>query len=687
MTNRLAGETSPYLLQHRDNPVDWYPWGAEALTRAREQDRPVLLSIGYSACHWCHVMERESFEDPATAAVMNEGFVCIKVDREERPDLDSIYMSAVQQLTGSGGWPMTVFLTPQLKPFFGGTYFPPEPRYGMPGFVQLLEAVLDAYRGRRDEVERTAEQLTVSISAELANALGANLDRGILDAAAANLRKAFDPVEGGFGGAPKFPQAMALDFLLRQHAATGDPEALRVVQASLQKMAEGGIHDQLGGGFHRYATDGAWQVPHFEKMLYDQALLAPVYLHAFQLTGDAGYRRAAEGVLDYVLRDLTSPEGGFYSAEDADSEGEEGLFYTWPWDELVEAVGDDLEVVAATYGASPAGNWEGRNILHLAAPRAEVARRLALDPAGYDARLEAARGRLLAARVTRPRPPRDEKILTAWNGLLLAALAEAGAVLERADYLEAARANAELLTRELLVDGRVRRTYREGEARLNGYLEDYACLAHGLLALYQAEFDPRWFLAAREVAEAMLARFRDPAGGIFFSTSDDHEQLLYRPKDFDDNAVPSGNSVAAEVLLVLALLSGEDRYRAVTEEILTSLAPSMGSHPLFFGRLLGVLALFLGNPVEVAISGYVHSEEAQAMLREVRRRYIPNMVVAAGPPGAADPPLLAGRTDRGAAAAFYVCRDFTCASPVTEAAAVVAALGLAAPAPEGFEVL
>jgi uncharacterized protein YyaL (SSP411 family) len=685
--NRLAGETSPYLLQHRDNPVDWYPWGEEALARARREDRPILLSIGYSACHWCHVMERESFENAATAQRMNDGFVCIKVDREERPDLDSIYMSAVQQLTGSGGWPMTVFLTPSLKPFFGGTYFPPEARYGMPAFTQVLEAVLDAFRNRRPDVERSAAELTESISAGVSGAAAGTLDRDVLDGAAAGLMQTFDPRAGGFGGAPKFPQAMALDFLIRHQASSPDPAVRSAVETSLLKMAHGGIYDQLGGGFHRYSTDANWLVPHFEKMLYDQALLVPAYLHAYQVTGTKGFLTAATRTIDYVLRDLTSPEGGFYSAEDADSEGEEGLFYTWSWDELTEVCGDDRALVAATFGASPAGNWEGRNILHVVAGRDEVAQTLGITPEEYRGRLADARARMFAARELRVRPARDEKVLTAWNGLMLAALAEAGALLERDDYLAAARRNATLLVERVFVDGRVLRSYRDGEARLNGYLEDYAALALGLLALYQADFNPRWFEVAREIADRMVDRFHDPDGGIFYSTSDDHEALLYRPKDFDDNAVPAGNSVAAEVLLQLALLSGEDRYRAVAEEILEALSPAMGSHPLFFGRLLGVLSEHLGNPIEVAVVGDVASTAAVEMLREIRRPYLPNKVVAAGPDGTAQPPLLRGRSAQGTDAALYVCRNFTCERPLTDPSQVYAALGAPAPAPEGFQLL
>ncbi|MFN2466349.1 MAG: thioredoxin domain-containing protein [Candidatus Dormibacteria bacterium] len=687
MGNRLAGETSPYLLQHKDNPVDWYPWADEALRRAREEDRPILLSIGYSACHWCHVMERESFEDPAIAARMNEGYVCIKVDREERPDLDSIYMSAVQQMTGSGGWPMTVFLTPDLKPFFGGTYFPPEPRHGMPAFLQVLTGVLDAYRQRRAEVERSADDLTAAISVGLGGGPGRHLDRAVLADAVTGLLSAHDPREGGFGGAPKFPQAMALDFLLRHHSATPDPRVLEVVETALTKMAHGGIYDQLGGGFHRYSTDDHWFAPHFEKMLYDQALLAPVYLHAYQLTGNPEYHNVATRTIDYVLRDLTSVDGGFYSAEDADSMGEEGLFYTWTWDELQELCGENLELIATTYGARAEGNWEGRNILHVSGDGNDIPRRLGMGPEEYQARLADANARLFAARDKRTRPARDEKVLTAWNGLMLAAVAEAAAVLERDDYLAAARRNAALLLDNVFADNRVLRTYRDGTARLNGYLEDYAALALGLLALYQADFDPRWYEAAQAISELMLTRFRDPDGGIFYSTSDDHEALLYRPKDFDDNAVPAGNSMAAEVLLQLALLSGEERYRLIAEEVLEALSPAMGGHPLFFGRLLGVLSAHLGNPVEVALLWQPGAPPPVPMLRALRAPYLPNKVVAGGPEGSTVPPLLEGRDAQDAPAALYICRNFTCERPITAASAVSAALGVPEPVPEGFQAL
>jgi uncharacterized protein YyaL (SSP411 family) len=688
VSNRLALETSPYLVQHAENPVDWYPWGEEALSRAAAENKPIFLSIGYSACHWCHVMERESFEDPATAEVMNRGFVCIKVDREERPDLDSIYMSAVQQMTGAGGWPMSVFLTPDLKPFFGGTYFPPTPRYGMPGFVDVLDAVAEAFRERRDDVEKNANQVVDVISREIAsNGLGAELEPSLLDEAATSLKGLYDPDEGGFGSAPKFPQAMALEFMLRSWRRSGDPRMLEIVERSLLKMAHGGIYDHLGGGFARYSTDARWLVPHFEKMLYDQALLAPLYLHTYQATGHAGYRSGCIRTIDYVLRDLTSPEGGFYSAEDADSEGVEGLFYTWTFEEVMEVLGDDFELFARTFDVTPAGNWEGRNILHLVGDRHTVPAELGISEDEYRARLKHARAKLFEVRGGRVRPARDEKVLTAWNGLMLAAVAEAAAVLDNHDHLRAAQANANLLLTRLYVDGRVKRSYRDGQARLDGYLEDYACLAHGLLRLYQADFDVRWYEAATEIVETMLERFRDPAGGILYSTADDHERLLFRPKDFDDNAVPAGNSIAAEALLELALLSGDDRYRRAADEIMAALAGALASHPLFFGRLLSVLDTHLGDPLEVAVVGDLGSEIAGELLRCVNSAYIPTKVVAAGAAGSRLPALLAERDGNQNGAVAYVCRGFVCSRAVSSVDGLRAELGLSQLAPEGYQAV
>ena len=686
--NRLGGQSSPYLLQHKDNPVDWYPWGEDALQRARDEDRPIFLSIGYSTCHWCHVMEHESFEDPAVAEVMNRNFVCIKVDREERPDLDSIYMSAVQQMTGSGGWPMSVFLTPALKPFFGGTYFPPAAKFGMPGFVDVLDAVAEAYRERRAEVEGNADRLADVISAGIGNGhQAAEPDRAILDDAAGALMRQHDPLAGGFGGAPKFPQAMALDFLLRSWKRTGDSEMLAAVETSLVKMAHGGMYDQLGGGFHRYSTDAAWLVPHFEKMLYDQALLAPLYLRAFQATGNRGYLSGATSTIDYVLRDMTAPEGGFYSAEDADSEGVEGLFYTWTPDEIRSIIGDDYELFARTFGVTDEGNYEGRNILHVAGDRRTLPGELGITPDDYRQRVTEAKQKLMAARNHRVRPARDDKVLTGWNGLMLAAVAEAAAVLDRADYLAAAQRNADLLLRDAYRDGHVSRTVRNDGGGGHGYLEDYAALAHGLLRLYQADFNPRWYESAQAVAAALLERFRDPDGGVLFSAGTDHGDILFRPKDWDDNAVPAGNSLAAETLIELSLLSGEGAHRDTAVDLISALTHALGSHPLFFGRLLSALDTHLSNPLEVAVVGHLDAEPARAMLRQIHAEYLPAKVLAAGPAGSTVPELLQDRDAAEGSAAAYVCRGFVCSRPVTTPGALREQLGLPLAAPEGYQAV
>ncbi|MHB8509445.1 MAG: thioredoxin domain-containing protein [Candidatus Dormibacteria bacterium] len=664
MANRLAGETSPYLLQHAGNPVDWYPWGPEALARARNEDRPVLLSIGYSACHWCHVMERESFEDEATAAQMNSDFVCIKVDREERPDLDAIYMAAVQQMTGSGGWPMTTFLTPGLKPFYAGTYFPPEPRRGMASFRQVMSAVSEAFQNRRQEIEASAEQVLEVIASGMATR-PSDPGKDILERAADALVEQHDAAEGGFGGAPKFPHAMALDFLVRSWRRSGRQDYLATVEHSLMKMAHGGIYDHLGGGFARYSTDQLWLAPHFEKMLYDQALLATVYLHTYQVTGQVGYRDACTATIDYVLRDLCSPEGGFYSAEDADSEGVEGRFYTWSAEQVKSLLGDDYDLFSRVYDVSPEGNWEGQTILRVTGDRRQVGEQFGLDREDLASRLSRCRSVLLAARQHRVRPQRDEKVLAGWNGLMLATVAEAASALGRPDYLKAAQRNASLVLDRMYVDGRLSRTYRDGDARLNGYLEDYAAVAGGLLRLYQADFNPRWFRAAEELAEAILRRFKDPSGGILFSTSDDHEVLLFRPREFDDNAVPAGNSLAAEVFLSLHLLTGVNHWRQEAETLLAALASVMGSHPLFFGRLLSALDLALSTTVEVAIVGDLDSPTAHSMLERLRGEYAPNRVLAAAEGGANTPPILARRPAPPDGVYAYVCRGFSCDAPVS----------------------
>jgi uncharacterized protein YyaL (SSP411 family) len=636
--NRLANETSPYLLQHRDNPVDWYPWGEEALARAREDDRPILLSIGYSACHWCHVMERESFEDEETAAYMNEHFVPVKLDREERPDLDSIYMEACQAMTGRGGWPLNVFLTPEQVPFYAGTYFPPEDRQGMPSWRRVMEAVVDAWQEKRDEIRAGSERVAARLQGGAAlEPSDEPLDPRILDEAVAGLRKAYEPVYGGFGRAPKFPPASAIELLLRR----GETE---MTTRTLIGMAAGGMYDQVGGGFARYSVDERWLVPHFEKMLYDNALLARAYLHGWQVTGTPLLRTVCEETLDWALREMRGPEGGFYSALDADSEGEEGKFYVWSLDELRAAGGD--EAVDA-FGATAEGNFEGANILVRAVdePPAELKRRL------YDVR---------AGRVW---PGLDDKRLTAWNALMITALADAGAVLGRDDYLDAARGCAELVLTELRnPDGRLLRTWKDGQGRLNAYLEDHAFLLEALLTLYEATFEPRWFGEARALADTTIERFGDDERGGFFETSSDHERLVARRKDLEDHPIPSGNASAAYGLLRLAALTGEQEYEKRAVGVFRLLHGVAAKHPQAFAHLLQALDFHLASVKEVALVG--EPEGVEPLERVVRSRFRPHVVLAGGEPDGV--PLLQGREPVDGRAAAYVCERFACQRPVTE---------------------
>jgi uncharacterized protein len=647
MANRLAQETSPYLLQHRDNPVDWYPWGAEALGRARELDRPILLSVGYSACHWCHVMERESFEDAETAAYMNEHFVSVKVDREERPDVDALYMEAVQAISGHGGWPMTVFCDPDGVPFYGGTYFPPDESRGMPSFRMVMEAVLDAFRNRREELRERAPETRVRLGAIGAiepsgEAPGAEL----LEAAIATLREAADMERGGFRAAPKFPPSSALELLL----ARGVTEP---VELTLDAMMAGGIHDQIGGGFARYSVDASWLVPHFEKMLYDNALLASAYLHGWQALGHERYRRVCERTLDWALREMRGPEGGFYSALDADSEGEEGRFYVWTLDEIEAVLGERAEPVAEFYGASEAGNFEGRNILHLAGGATGP------EPAGLDA----ARQALYEARARRVRPGLDDKRLASWNALVLGALAEAGAALGREDYLDAARDCAEFVLRDLRDgDGRLLRTYKDGEGRLNAYLEDHAFLLEALLTLYEATFEQRWFERAQALADTMIARFGDPERGGFFSTSDDHEELIARRKETGDHPIPSGNSAAALGLLRLEALTGERSYGEWADGVLRLFAKAAPRQPDAFAHLLRALDLQLAPIKEVALIG----DDLSDLTATVRASHDPHLVLAGGPEGSSTPPLLANRPATEGKPTAYVCEHFSCQAPTTD---------------------
>jgi uncharacterized protein YyaL (SSP411 family) len=680
MANKLANETSPYLLQHKDNPVDWYPWGEEALERARTEDRPILLSVGYSACHWCHVMERESFEDEATAQIMNEHFVNIKVDREERPDIDSIYMSAVQALTRHGGWPMTVFLTPDGAPFYGGTYFPPAPRGGLPSFQQVLVSLADAYENRRDEILKSAE----SVREYLRATTGAALPRSavgpeLLDNAATSLSGELDRRFGGFGGAPKFPQTMNLEVLLRHYHRTGDRDALSGVEVTLRAMANGGIYDQLGGGFARYSVDRYWLVPHFEKMLYDNALLSRLYLEAYQATGDPFYRRIAEETLDYVVRDMTSPEGGFYSAEDADSEGEEGKFYVWTPEEI-RAVLDSEEAQLAErfWDVTGRGNFEGKNILHVPRAPEAVAAEFGLSQEELWERIEGIRSRLFAAREERVRPGRDEKVLASWNGLMLRSFAFAARVLDREDYREVAERNAAFLLEKLRVDGRLRRSYKDGRARFNGYLEDYSMVADGLVTLYEATFETRWLVAAQDLIDAVMELFWDEEHRSFYDTPADHEELVTRPRDVYDSAAPSGNSVATDVLLRLALLLDREDYRARAEAVLEELSGGMEKLPGGFGRLLAALDFYLSRPREVVIVGDPASPDTGALIDAVYATYLPNKVVAGRAPEdeevAGLVPLLADRPTRDGRATAYVCEGYACQMPATEPEALAGQL-------------
>jgi uncharacterized protein len=640
MSNALAGETSPYLLQHKDNPVDWHPWGEAALAEARERDVPLLVSIGYSACHWCHVMERESFEDPEVAAFMNERFVCIKVDREERPDVDAIYMDAVQAMTGHGGWPLNAFTTPEQVPFHAGTYFPPETRHGMPSWMMVLEAVAKAWDERRDEIRAGGGRIVERLQgAAVLQASSEPIEPPELDAAAQTLRATYDPAHGGFGGAPKFPPSSAIEFLLGR----GETE---MALGTLRAMAAGGIHDQVGGGFARYAVDATWTVPHFEKMLYDNALLARAYLHGFQVSGDDELRRACCDTLDWALREMRGAEGGFYSALDADSEGIEGRYYVWTLDELRDTLGDLADEAVAWFGGTERGNFEGANVLEARGPVPEARDEI--------------RARLYEARERRVRPGLDDKRLTSWNALMLAALADAGAVLEQDDYTEAAVACAEFLLGELRDDrGRLRRTWKDGRARLDGYLEDHAYAVEALLVLYEATFDARWFAEARALADVMLAAFGDPERGGFFSTAADAQGLVARRKDLEDTPIPSGSSSAALGLLRLAALTGEPEYERQAVGALRLVHEAAPRHPQAFGHLLQAMAFYVSPSREVALVG----DDLRPLERVVRAGYRPNIVVAGG---RGDVPLLEGRSPVNGRAAAYVCENFVCRMPVTE---------------------
>jgi uncharacterized protein YyaL (SSP411 family) len=675
MPNRLAGETSPYLLQHAHNPVDWFPWGPEALAKAKAEDKPIFLSIGYAACHWCHVMERESFEDAATAEDLNRDFVAVKVDREERPDLDQVYMGAVQAMTGGGGWPMSVFLTPDGRPFYGGTYFPNQPHHGLPSFRQVLAGVVRAWRDERLEVAAAGQRIVDALVEQNRVPSGGELpSTAVFDEVQAALERSFDSLNGSWGGAPKFPQSMTVDYLF-QRLARGDSRPRLMVRYTLDRMADGGIRDQLGGGFHRYSTDPIWLVPHFEQMLYDNAQLARTYLRASVAFADepsaARYAEIARGVLEYLLRELRRDDGTFASSQDADTEGVEGATFTWSPDEIRAVLGAEAAEFERVYGVRDGGNWEGRTILSRVVPVQDDAP----DPL-LEAALGRARERLLARRAERSQPARDDKALAAWNGLAIGAPADAGRVLPGGDrFLRAAVAAAEGITAGLLSpDGRLGRSWKDGRSSGQGVLEDYADLADGLLALYEATFDERWFTTARSLGDAILDHFIDPAGG-FFDTADDHETLVTRPKDVTDNATPSGGSMAARVLLRLAALTGEPRYRVAAETAIGSVARFLGRYPTGFANWLSAASLATGGLVELAIAGEPGDPATQALLTAARRGGRADLVVAvSATPDDSAVPLLRGRTARDGRPTAYVCRDFACRLPVTDPAALAAQL-------------
>ena len=667
MPNRLASETSPYLLQHANNPVDWYPWGEEALQRSKEEDKPILLSIGYSACHWCHVMERESFEDEATALLMNEYFISIKVDREERPDLDAVYMEAVQMLTGSGGWPMTVFLTPEGKPFYGGTYFPPVDRFNMPGFPRLLESVARSYRESRSEIERVTNQITEQLGRT------GQMPKGDTPVTVETLHQAytvlatnFDYQNGGHGTSPKFPQAMNQEVLLRYYRHGYNDRALEMVDLTLEKMARGGIYDQIAGGFARYSTDAYWLVPHFEKMLYDNALLSRLYLHAHQATGRGMYRRIAEETLDYILREMTGPEGGFYSATDADSEGEEGKFFVWTPAEIESVLGAEAEIFSRFFGVTQAGNFEGKNILNIKQKASDYARQQGIALEKLVDVVQRGKKALLAEREKRVHPLLDDKVLASWNGMMLRSFAEAGAALERQDYLDTAIENADFLLGTMRPDGRLLRTYRAGQAKLPGFLEDYSFVADGLLALYEATFNQKWLTASVDLADRMIQLFWDDGVGGFYDTGADHDQLVVRPRDVLDNAQPCGGSVATDLLLRLAVITGNEEYRVKAATPLRTLKELMGRAPAGTGHWLAALDFHVSTPKELVIIGPRSDAATVALLQTINGKFHPNKVlVGAEEQGEHQLPLLEFRGMIDGKPTAYVCENYACQLPVT----------------------
>ena len=681
MPNRLAHETSPYLLQHADNPVDWWPWSPEALERARVENKPILLSIGYAACHWCHVMAHESLEDAATAAFMNERFINIKVDREERPDLDAIYMQAVQAMTGHGGWPMTVFLTPDGVPFYGGTYYPKEDRQGMPSFTRIMRSLSDAYRERPSDIARTiasVREMYADSRAMPGAPRGAESpSRALLDGAYLALAERYDERFGGFEGAPKFPQAMSLDFLVTYWGRAGTEQALAIATNSFLAMARGGIYDQVGGGFARYSVDDRWLVPHFEKMLYDNALLARLGVHLWQAGAHPEIRRIVEETLDWAAREMRAPEGGFYSSLDADSEGHEGKFYVWSADDLDAALGDDASLVREYWGVTADGNFEGKNILFVAdVDRRVLAARYGLDDGALDERIAGAKRRLYHLRSARVWPGLDDKVLASWNGLIVRAFADAARAFDDARYRAIAVQSATALWNTMVRDGRVFRSSKSGRARIAGYLEDYASLGVAALAIYELTFDETWIDRASALAESIDAWFRDDDTGLYFDTSSDQETLITRPREVTDNATPAGSSLAAELFARLAELTGDDALRRRAAGIVDRLAAAAARYPMAFGYLLTVADMLINGAIEVAVAGAPESAAFGELTRVVGARFVPGLVLAGGQGSSL--PLLAGRAATAGVPAAFVCRNYACELPVTDPAALDDQLAAAA---------
>lgn len=668
MSNHLVSENSPYLLQHANNPVDWYPWGEDALSKARVENKPIFLSVGYAACHWCHRMREESFEDPETASLMNQEFISIKVDREERPDVDGIYMQATVAMTGSGGWPMSVFLTPDLRPFYAGTYFPPVRRYNMPSFKEVLSSIANAWREDVQEVERVGNQVLEHIRPPLHRSENGNeITTEALQAAVKNLLDSYDWGYGGWGSAPKFPQPMTIEFLLRR--ATADThqreQIIKAVAHALSAMSRGGMYDVVGGGFSRYSVDNFWRTPHFEKMTYDNAQLALAYLHGYLVTGNTDYRRVCEETLDFVLRELTHSEGGFFSSLDADSDGEEGKFYVWTQDELEGVLGSEFDFFRAAYGINPSGNWEGKTILQRALDDATLAARFKMEQRELQQRLSRCHTMLLKARGARIRPATDDKVLVMWNALMLRTLAEAGRYLKRQDYLHAAIRNARFLLSNLHMHNRLHRSWREGQAKHNAYLEDYAGLILALLALYQSDPNKEWYLSALKLADEMVEHFLDPNGG-FFDTRDDHEALLVRPKDIQDNATPSGNALAVTALLELAAYGDRTEWRNRAEDMLSSVYGVMLRYPTAFAQWLCAADFAVGPTREVAVVGDSRRTETKELLNTLWKTFRPRQVtaVSAYPPEPDAPALLQNRPLLNDLPTAYVCQGFVCLQPV-----------------------